>query len=234
MPRFRSAPRQFASLHNLNRRNSPNIRYREGAMSASPAALPTRPVRKGTTSERLIRAALEMFSRRGMAATTREIAEEAGVNEVTLFRLFESKERLLAAVVQEVVRAQSEALDLVDLEDFDLRRDITAVAEVFYDTHFKYQAFLRTILAQRMHPRLTEEIVREVIQPLRDKFIRYLAEGQRRGVIRGNLELAPAVDAFTGMIFVAVLRRAVYIPAYTREKYLATCIDLFLNGISTL
>lgn len=199
-------------------------------MSATPASVPA-VTRKGSTSERLIHAALEMFSRRGMAATTREIAEEAGVNEVTLFRLFESKDRLLTAVVREVVREESEALDLVDFEDFDIRRDIAAVAEVYYDTHHKHQAFLRTILAQRMHPQLTEEIMREVIQPLRAKFIRYLAEGQRRGVIRASVELTPAVDAFTGMIFAAVLRRAVFSPGYSRESYLSTCIDLFLNGI---
>src|SRR5437870_4092389 len=140
-------------------------------MSATPTSAPPLSSRRGTSSERLIQAALEMFSRRGMVATTREIAEAAGVNEVTLFRLFESKDRLLAAVVQEVVRAESEALDRVDFEDFDLRRDITAVAEVYYDTHHKYQAFLRTILAHRMHPRLTEDIMREVIQPLKAKFI---------------------------------------------------------------
>jgi len=186
---------------------------------------------KTSTADRLIQAALEMFSSRGMVATTREIADAAGVNEVTLFRLFESKERLLAAVVREVVRAESEALDLVDLEDFDIHRDISRVAQVFYDTHHRYQAFLRTILAHRMQPKLTEEIVREVIQPLREKFIRYLAEGQRRGIIRQNLDLTPAVDAFTGMIFAAVLRRAVYCPGYSPEAYLTTCVELFLNGI---
>jgi AcrR family transcriptional regulator len=200
-------------------------------MSAVPVPDSAASLRKGSSSERLVQAALDMFSRRGMAATTREIAEAAGVNEVTLFRLFESKDRLLAAVVQEVVRAESEALDRVDFDDFDIKRDITAVAEVFYDTHHKYQAFLRTILAHRMHPRLTEEIVRQVIQPLRAKFIRYLTEGQRRGVIRATIELSPAVDAFTGMIFAAVLRSAVFSPGYSRETYLATCVDLFLNGI---
>src|SRR5689334_22874415 len=124
----------------------------------------TRPAtRKATASERLIDAALEMFSRRGMAATTREIAEAAGVNEVTLFRLFESKDRLLAAVVGEVVRAEHEALDRVDLEDFDIRRDISALANVFYAAHEQYQAFLRTMLAHRFQPRLTEDIMREVI-----------------------------------------------------------------------
>jgi AcrR family transcriptional regulator len=194
--------------------------------------MPTAPaVRKGTASERLIEAALEMFSRRGMAATTREIADAAGVNEVTLFRLFESKDRLLAAVVREVVRAEHEALDRVDLEDFDIRRDISAVAEVYYSTHEQYQDFLRTMLAHRFHPRLTEDIMRDVIQPLRQKFIAYLAEGQRRGVIRQEIELSPAVDAFTGMIFAAVLRRAVFSPGYTRETYLRTCVDLFLEGV---
>jgi len=70
-------------------------------------------LQRNTTSERLIAAALAMFSSRGMAATTREIADEAGVNEVTLFRLFESKDRLLAAVVAEVVRAGCEVLGSV-------------------------------------------------------------------------------------------------------------------------
>lgn len=188
-------------------------------------------VRKNTASERLLAAALEMFSTRGMAATTREIADAAGVNEVTLFRLFESKDRLLTAVVGEVIRAESEALDRVDLVDFDMRRDIGTLAEVFYDTHVKYQQFMRTMLAHRFHPKLTEDILRDVIQPLRDKFIRYLAEGQRRGVIRPGIALAAAVDSFTGMIFAAVLRRAVYAPGYSRETYLKTCVDLFLEGI---
>jgi AcrR family transcriptional regulator len=194
--------------------------------------MPSAPaVRKGTASERLIEAALEMFSRRGMAATTREIADAAGVNEVTLFRLFESKDRLLAVVVREVVRAEHEALDRVDLEDFDIRRDIFAVAEVYYSTHEQYQDFLRTMLSQRLQPKLTEDIMRDVIQPLRQKFIAWLAEGQRRGVIRQEIELSPAVDAFTGMIFAAVLRRAVFSPGYTREAYLRTCVDLFLEGV---
>jgi AcrR family transcriptional regulator len=191
------------------------------------------PAPKGPTAERLIAAALAMFSTRGMAATTREISDAAGVNEVTLFRLFESKDRLLAAVVAEVVRAESEVLDRVDFVDFDMRRDIARVADVYFETHENYQQFMRTMLAHRFQPKLTEEIMREVIQPLRNKFIRYLTEGQRRGVVRAGIELSPAVDAFTGMIFAAVLRRAVFAPGYSRQMYLRTCVDLFLNGICT-
>jgi AcrR family transcriptional regulator len=187
--------------------------------------------RKESSSKRLIAAALEVFSRRGMAATTREIAEEAGVNEVTLFRQFESKDQLLAAVVSEVVKAESEALDSVDLEDFDLRRDITTIAEVYSTTHEKYHAFIRTMISQRTQPEMTEQIVREVIDPLREKFIRYLAEGQKRGLVRTGIELRATVDAFTGMIFASVVRRSIFAPGYSQKVYLAACVDLFLSGI---
>ena len=190
------------------------------------------PQRKLSSSERLLAAALEMFSRRGAAATTREIADAAGVNEVTLFRLFESKDQLFAAVIREVVRAQAEALDAVDLENFDLRRDLTSIAEVYSATYERYEPFIRTMMSQPVQPRLNEQIMREVIQPLRARFIAYLAEALRRGAIRPGLDLSATVDAFTGMIFAAVLRRAVYSADYSPQDYLANCIDLFLNGIS--
>ena len=53
--------------------------------------------------ERIIDAAAQVFGARGVAgATTRRIAEVAGVNEVTIFRLFGSK----AALLEEVTRTQ--------------------------------------------------------------------------------------------------------------------------------
>jgi AcrR family transcriptional regulator len=189
------------------------------------------PRQKLSSSERLLAAALEMFSRHGAAATTREIADAAGVNEVTLFRLFESKDQLLAAVVREVVRAQAEALDAVDLENLDLRRDLTAIADVYSATYQRYEPFIRTMMSQPVQPRLNEQIMRDVVQPLRARFIAYLAEAQRRGVIRQGPDLSATVDAFTGMIFAAVLRRAVYAANYSHQTYLANCIELFLNGI---
>lgn len=51
-----------------------------------------------STDERILDAALRVFMEEGLrGATTRRIAQEAGVNEVTLFRRFGSKEALLVA-----------------------------------------------------------------------------------------------------------------------------------------
>lgn len=54
-----------------------------------------------TTRQRIIEAALELFTTQGYArTTTRAIATAAGVNEVTVFRHFGSKQNLFMAGVQ--------------------------------------------------------------------------------------------------------------------------------------
>jgi AcrR family transcriptional regulator len=53
------------------------------------------------TRERILAAAREVIARKGKrGATTREIADVAGVNEATLFRHFGTKEALIVAVAQ--------------------------------------------------------------------------------------------------------------------------------------
>jgi AcrR family transcriptional regulator len=54
------------------------------------------------SGDRLLDAALQVFGSKGfVGATTKEIANLAGVNEVTLFRHFESKNGLFEAVLKE-------------------------------------------------------------------------------------------------------------------------------------
>ncbi len=62
--------------------------------------------------EQLLEAAVTVFANAGFrGATTRRIAQVAGVNEVTLFRQFGSKEGLiLEAVLRAVTRLQDEAV----------------------------------------------------------------------------------------------------------------------------
>lgn len=59
-------------------------------------------VTRFSTRQRLITAALELFARQGVTeTTTRQIADLAAVNEVTLFRQFGNKHGLLLAVLAE-------------------------------------------------------------------------------------------------------------------------------------
>ena len=58
--------------------------------------------KKLSSRERIVRSALSLFAEQGITATTtKQIAEKAEVNEVTLFRQLGSKQGLLLAVLQE-------------------------------------------------------------------------------------------------------------------------------------
>lgn len=63
---------------------------------------------QSSTRQRLIQSALQLFITQGISGTTtRQIAEAAEVNEVTLFRHFGSKHGLLLGVLEESTAFQS-------------------------------------------------------------------------------------------------------------------------------
>jgi AcrR family transcriptional regulator len=70
---------------------------------------------RNPTRQRLISAALELFASQGVTeTTTKQIAEMAEVNEVTLFRQFGSKHGLLLAVIEEAAVFTNLGQTLVD------------------------------------------------------------------------------------------------------------------------
>ena len=72
--------------------------------------------KKLSSRKRIVKSALSLFSAQGItAATTKQIAEKAGVNEVTLFRQFGSKQGLLLSVLQEAPIAEKMQAALADI-----------------------------------------------------------------------------------------------------------------------
>ena len=72
--------------------------------------------KKPSSRERIVGSALALFSEQGItAATTKQIAEKAGVNEVTLFRQFGSKQGLLLSVLQEAPIAEKMQAALTEI-----------------------------------------------------------------------------------------------------------------------
>jgi AcrR family transcriptional regulator len=58
------------------------------------------PEAQQTTREKILESALHLFSEKGyLGATTKDIAAESGIAEVTLFRHFAAKENLLEEVL---------------------------------------------------------------------------------------------------------------------------------------
>jgi AcrR family transcriptional regulator len=190
------------------------------------------------TRSRLLKAALEVFAEAGITgATTKAIARMAGVNEVTLFRHFHSKEQLLAAVVQQATALQTEALTHQEEWAQDLKEDLTHYGWLYNTMLEEHEALIRTFIGEaKRHPQVAHRIIAEATQPLREKLINYLKNSQKRGKVRSDLRLEPAIDLFTGMLLAGMLRRNA-IPNfihYNREDYIETCVDIFVGGISPL
>src|SRR5919199_5463886 len=194
--------------------------------------------RSAQTHARLIKAATEVFAALGIAgATTREIARVAGVNEVTLFRHFQSKEQLLAAVVQRMIALQAEALANQEEWTGDLHIDLLHYAWVYNNMLEEHEALVRMFIGEaKRHPEAALQVLRETIQPLREKLIAYLHNGIDQGKVRPDVDLLTAVDMFTGMLLSGMLRsNTIPLPrGYSRDRYIESCVDLFVRGISTL
>ncbi|GAC1516440.1 MAG: hypothetical protein NVS1B4_11400 [Gemmatimonadaceae bacterium] len=95
--------------------------------------------------ERILEAAARVYAKHGFrGATTRLIAAEAGVNEVTLFRTFGSKGALIAAVMQ----ARAEAPAGSDLPDEP--RDPVVELTTWCSIHIDHLREARSLIRQMM------------------------------------------------------------------------------------
>jgi AcrR family transcriptional regulator len=88
------------------------------------------------TSERraeLLAAAIRVLAREGLAeTTTRKIATEAGINQATLLYYFGSKDGLLFAVLQEMMRATQEIALQAMPAATDLREAVAGAIRAFW------------------------------------------------------------------------------------------------------
>lgn len=185
-----------------------------------------------STHQKLIDAARTVFARDGLlGATTREIARVAGVNEVTLFRRFTSKDNLLLAVLRDGMETQRSILAGVQFDMADVREDLTRFAGMYFRACRDHEIFIRAFIAEAHRlPDPVRKAVSRMPRPLGEALRAYLTEAQRRCLLR-EVPVQPAIDAFTSMLSTAVLKRAFAEPQYSLDTYIQVCVDIFLNGI---
>jgi AcrR family transcriptional regulator len=184
---------------------------------------------------RLLSAAARVFARDGLnGATTRAIAREAAVNEVTLFRLFRSKEGLLAAVVGETVGDRN-PLTRTGLPALtgNLRADLTLFARHYERVMMKNFPLVRTFIGEiQRHHGCEQEVLHSLFRPLRMRLIQRLDDAKTGGKLRRDVDTTILADLFTGMLFTGVLRRASPLKKleYPAAKYCRDAVELVLRG----
>ena len=102
---------------------------------------------------RIHQSALQVFVERGYeAATTKEIAERAGVNEATLYRRFNTKAELIrTALAQELGNSPFGHLKGTD----DARADIAMIVKAYIETFEVFGAVVIALLSEAArHPEI--------------------------------------------------------------------------------
>ena len=203
------------------------------------------PVPLGNTHQRLLDAAARVFAQDGLeGATTRQIAREAGVNEVTLFRHFQSKEKLLAAGVQRTLDAQDAARALPPAAtpprppgtapaSSDLRADLLQCTRRYAQFLQSNMPLLRTMIGEiHRYDAHEARVIKSIFAPLKAELLATVRAAQQAGKLRSGIDPTVAADAFGGMIFMDALRRSgPTAPDYPADAYQTACVDVFVRGI---
>lgn len=182
--------------------------------------------------DRILEAAATIYRTSGFrGTTTRRIAAEAGVNEVTLFRQFGSKEALL----REVIAHGWSQLELRPLpaEPGNPVEDVTSWALAYYGEHHECASFIRTRLGEfEEHP---EIIPQGGSPPARTAAIlaTYLRRLQEEGRIRADVDPKRAAAMLIGALFADAVTREGVGEMYgdSPEDEVRDYVRIFLRGI---
>ena len=166
----------------------------------------TAPDRIHVSRERILEAAARVYALHGFrGATTRLIANEAGVNEVTLFRTFGSKSALLEAVLAQHGRSCPKSL-LPD-EPIDPVAELTA----FVATQLEHVREMRPLLMHTMsemdeRPQAHEFSCRGRTH-IHDTITAYIRKLQRAGMAAPDVDVDVAAVMLTATVMSDAMAR---------------------------
>ena len=158
--------------------------------------------------QRILDAAARVYGEVGFrGATTRRIAAEAGVNEITLFRIFGSKASLLAEAVR-CCAPPASAMPFLPETPEDPERELTAWAVQHLERLRRNAALIRTMLGElderpdiastvSVAPRCAHKLLRD-----------YLARLRYQGWIDDDVSIPTAAAMLVGTLFADVMGRA--------------------------
>lgn len=160
------------------------------------------------TETRILEAASELFAERGYAnTTTRAIAERAGVNEVTLFRRFESKAGVLRALGERWAQTMAGVVVPKLPDPADTRGTLAALARMEIDGAIRDGGVaMRLAFDAKVVPEVAE-IVGGGPGANFDGLAEYLAGRQAAGDLRSDIDPHLMAEAFFNLTSTMVMAR---------------------------
>ena len=185
------------------------------------------------TRTKIINAASELFASKGYAGTTtRIIAETAGVNEVTLFRHFGSKENLAREIMNQF-GGLAIAENLESHLSGNYQEDLTLIGRMMLTVMTERNDAMRMAICEAGNFPEFREIVAENPRQLRLMLANYFQTLiEKNKIHQGHPELL--AQAFLGMFFSFTVLQGFLMdnlqPEMTNDEIVAQFVDLFVRG----
>ncbi len=109
-------------------------------------------------TEQIFKGAISVFIKKGLQATTQEVANEAGVAEVTLYRKFSTKENLFITVIKSVLEKKFDSRILEIAKEKDTEKFLINILEERLDLLAKNNELVKMLLSESLRGNLTKEI----------------------------------------------------------------------------
>jgi AcrR family transcriptional regulator len=185
------------------------------------------------TRAHILEAASQLFAQKGFAgATTRAIADLAGVNEVTLFRHFGSKENLAKAVMDRF-GGLAIAEDWEQRFTGDYHQDLTMIGRVMLQVMTERTDAIRMAICEAGTFPEFQQVIAENPRQLRKALTRYFKGKMDQGEIHpGHPELL--AQAFLGMFFSYIVLQGFLMdslqPEISTNEIVTQFVTLFVRG----
>lgn len=192
-------------------------------------------MKKETTKQHLLEATLKLISERGyLGATTKEIAQEAGVTELTLFRHFGSKEQLFEELLKNYTFLPKLRELLPELEGLGYAESLEIIATRFLLTLKERKAMVKIMYSElTIYPEKIRSVYNRFVDEMRSTLAGFFESIQKRGILEtASPEMAARVFLWILLSYFRSeeIMRPGGMKKEAMEKHVREIIDIFING----
>ena len=181
--------------------------------------------------DQLLEAAVRVFAEAGYrGATTRRIAFEAGVNEITLFRQFGSKDTLIREAIARCRRASATSLPERPVHPL---RELCDWARIHLTEMHDQRALIRTCMGEfEEHPEIMAPENSPPAQAAK-ALTRYLAALRETGMATARFDAGVAATMLMGVLFADAMGRDIMRDMFPTdaEAALREYLRIYLRGL---
>lgn len=191
--------------------------------------------------EAVLKAAVKIFSEKGYsAATTSEIAKEAGVAEGTIFRYFKTKKDILTGVLIEVIQVFGEEMITEKLlrlikenKDKSQREVLKLIIKDRLELINEHREEIFIILSEaKYHQDIRDAFIKNIIQRAINMSEQYVNAGIQKGDFR-EVNVPVVVRSLMGIVAAYVFQEEMFpgIIGLDQDRQLDEIIDLVFYGV---